>query len=89
MTKSDERKMAPLVSPGYINVQLTNGDLETLVALLKISRELFSTIALDALDQKNEQVAVSYTTSAKLAQSFMNTFNSFADIGEPPSGEIN
>lgn len=66
-----------------VNVPVSIDELRNLIALLSATRSTFDTLALTAMQNSNNDVAVGYTDLADSANSLYIKFSTFARIGEP------
>ena len=86
--KTEERKVAPPINPGLVNVTMLPEDLATLTSLIGICAKIFEEQALLAAQANDEPRYTILAARQKLSAMFANRLVQFCNLGEPQSRDI-
>jgi len=77
-----------LNNEGFISLEISPDELARLVALLQFSKDLFISVASDALNKSDSATFDAYASKAKDAEHMFARFGTLAQIGEPDNREV-
>jgi len=88
-TKSEEpRELAPIVTPGLINIAMIPSDLATLANLMSVCAKIFEEQANIAAQQNDEPRFTILNARHRLSSQFADRFVEFYKMGEPESRDM-